>query len=231
MSPTTYLQDDSLLSEYKRLRKALPYLTSALVKCLSKTAIMECAKKLGFCKGKRLVFGSLQEADVLMDYCIYSFRRGGKTAIQRYALNQPPPEGSDHDVLLKAMVRSYYSIFQVKDLERGRGLLLFDLFRTENFSLLDIGLSSSAIRNSVFAGRVLPICGYYMTSGAFIPLGRELLGQTVIPMVERFSSRINREADTVFSPPDEARFSMEIIRAALRKGMLERMTYADIGSE
>ena len=224
----TFFPDYPSFSEYKRLRQAVPSLTSAIAKCLSRPDILDCGKRLGLRKGKNLFLGKLQEIDVFMDYCIYSHRRGGKNAIQRYVENFAPPEPSDDGILLQAMLLAHYSIFQVGDLESGRGVTLFDLLRTENLLLQDVGLSSSATRGMVFAGRVLPLDDYYMTSGAFIPLDREFIKNTVIPTAERFRSKINREAESVLSPADEAQFSAEIIRAALRAGMLERMTYSGI---
>jgi hypothetical protein len=224
----TFPRDYSIFSDYKRLRQAVPNLTSAIMKCLSRPAIMDCAKRLGLRKGKGLIFGNMQEMDVFMDYCIYSYRKRGKNAIQRYAEDFAPPEASDDVILLQAMLHSHYSIFQVRDLERGRGVTLFDLLRSENLLLLDVGLSSSAIRGMMFAGRVLPLNDYYMTSGAFIPLDREFVEKTVIPTVERFLSKIHREAESVLSPADESQFSAEIIRPALRAGMLERMAYSRI---
>lgn len=231
MSLTTSLKDDALFSEYKRLRQAMPRLTSALLRGVSKPALKEGAKKLGLLKGNTFVFGSLQESDVLMDYCIYSCRRGGQTAIERFARNSPPPEGSDHAILLNAMLRSHYSIFQVKEIEKGRGITMNDLLRNRELLLFDVGLSSTAVPYAAFAGRVLPLGEHYMTSGAFIPLNPEVFRQAVIPTMEIFLSKINREAESPLLPPDEARFSAQIIRAALREGLLDRMTYADIESQ
>ena len=231
MGLITFLRDYPLFSEYKRLRQAVPKLTSAIVKCLSKPAIMDCAKMLGLRKGKDLILRDMQEMDVFMDYCIYSYRRGGKNAIQRYVEEFAPPEASDDRILLKAMLLSHYSIFQVRDFERGRGITLFDLLRSENLLLLDVGLSSSVIRGMMFAGRVLPLGDYYITSGAFIPLDREFVEKTVIPTVERFLSKINQESESVLSHAHESQFSAEIIRRALRAGMLERMTYSRIENE
>ncbi len=209
----------------------MPNLTSNIVKCLRKPTIMDSAKRLGLRKGKGLVLGGMQAMDVLMDYCIYSYRRGGKNEIQSYVENCGPAEASDDGILLRAMLRCHYSIFQVRDIERGRGLTLLDLLLNKELLLLDVGLSSSAIQGMSFAGRVLPLGDYYMTSGAFIPLYREFVEKTVIPTVERFISKINREAESVFSPVDEDAFSAQIIRAALKDGMLESMAYSEIKDE
>jgi len=225
------LHDYTLFSEYKRLRKAVPNLTSAIVKCLSKPAIMDCAKKLGLRKGKNLILENMHEMDVFMDYCIYSYRKGGKNAIQRYIDQCDPAEESDEWILLRAMLHSHYSIFQVRAIERGKGLTLCDLLCGEDLLLFDVGLSSSASQGMMFAGRILPLGDYYITSGAFIPLDRELVEKTVIPSAERFLSKINRKPESIITPADEDRFSVEIIRAALREGMMQRMAYTEIAGE
>lgn len=231
MSLISISQESAFFSEYKRLRKGAPGLTSAIVKCLSKLAIMDSAKKLGLRKGKTLILENLHEMDVFMDYCIYSYRKGGKNAIQRYIDRCDPAEESDEWILLRAMLHSHYSIFQVRAIERGKGLTLFDLLCGEDILLFDVGLSNTATQGMMFAGRILPLGAYYMTSGAFIPLNRVLVERTVVPSAERLLSKVNRRTESVITPDDEDRFSTEIIRAALRDGMMERIAYTEIAGE
>lgn len=228
MSERIPLKDSSILAEYKRLRRSLPSLTSVLVKSLSKPAIMESAKRLGLGKKRIMIQGNLREMEVLLDYCVYSYRKGGNNAVQRFLEVGAPIQNSDHGMLLQAMLFSHYSIFQIKDFERGAGATLFDLLRLQDLLLLDIGLSSTVVQGMMFAGRVLPLTDYFMTSGAFIPLDRQFVEGTVIPTVTEFKPKINPGLEFAFSPTDEARFAAEIIRAALKGGMLETMIYSGI---
>jgi hypothetical protein len=227
VSESIRLQDSPILARYKRLRGS-PSLTSILLKSLSKQSIMDSTKRLGLRKKMLISQGYLREMEVLLDYCVYSYSKGGRNAVERYLEGVAPAKESDHGMLLEAMLFSYYSIFQIKDFERGAGVTLFDLLRLQNLLLLDIGLSSTAVRGMMFAGRVLPLADYFMTSGAFIPLDRQFVEETLMPTVAKFDPKINPGPEFVFSRTDEARFSAEIIRAALKKGMLETMVYSGI---
>lgn len=225
MGLLSYLQNRQPFSEYKRLRKTGRHLNQALVDRLPKAAMLGSAKKLGLRKGKSLVFNSEHEMPVLFDYCLYTDRRGGKTAVERYLERNPPPDASDLMILLRAMRKAHYSVFQVKSVQRGQGATLLDILRYETFVLMDVGIGSTAEPGMLFAGRVLPVGKYYMTSGAFIPLSADFFERRVVPALEKFCPNAPADESVVFSPTQEAAFSAQIIRAALREGQLERMAY------
>ena len=82
MNLVSFSQDQQALAEYKSLRAKSRHLNSTLTKLLPKSAIMDGAKRLGLRKGKLLTFGEEDEISILLDYCLYSFRRGGKTIIE-----------------------------------------------------------------------------------------------------------------------------------------------------
>jgi hypothetical protein len=212
-------------AEYKRLRETGRHLNQVLVERLPKEAILASAKKLGLRKGRSLVFNSEHEMPVLLDYCLYTVRTGGKTSIERYSVRNPPPETSDQMTLLRAMRESHYSVFQVKGVQRGRGATLFDILRYETFDLMDSGIGSTAVSGMFFAGRVLPVAEYYMTSGAFIPLTPDFFKRRVIPALEKHCSNAPADESFILSPTQEAAFSAQIIRAALREGQLEMVGY------
>jgi hypothetical protein len=227
MNLVSFSQDQQALAEYKSLRAKSRHLNSALTKLLPKSAIMDGAKRLGLRKGRLLTFGAQDETSILLDYCLYSFRRGGKTIIERYLENTPLEKKSEEMILLRAMVRSFYSIFIVKSIHKGRGVTLFDLFRDATFLLMDVGIGSTALPGMLFAGRVLPLAGYCMTSGAFLPLDHDLAEEVVESIPERYLQRENDEGRLIIGHRDEAVLSARIIRKALKRGAMETIAYME----
>ena len=131
----------------------------------------------------------------------------------------------DELTYLRAMTQSHYSIFQIRDIQKGQGATLFDLLRYNEISLLDVGLSTTGTFGVILAGRVLPIEDYYITSGAFIPLTADFIQRRVFPVLAKFCPHSPAEKPVILSPGQEAAFSGEIIKAALREGQLEMMAY------
>jgi hypothetical protein len=227
MNLVSFSQDQQALAEYKSLRAKSRHLNSTLTKLLPKSAIMDAAQKLGLRKGKLLTFGDEDEISILLDYCLYSFRRSGKTIIERYLENTPLREKSEEMILLRAMVRSFYSIFVVQSIQKGRGVTLLDLLRDATLFLMDVGIGSTAVRGMLFAGRVLPLAGYHMTSGAFLPLDHDLAEEVVESIPERYLERENDAGRLIIGHREEAVLSARIIRKALKRGAMEAMAYME----
>ncbi len=225
MGLLSYFQKRQPLAEYKRLRTAGRYLNQDLVRRLPKGTMLECAKKLGLRKGKSLSFQNEGEMPVLFDYCLYNHRRAGKNIIEKYLEDSPPAETSDEMTLLRAMVKAHYSVFMVEEIQNGMGATLFDLLRHDRLSLIDIGIGTTARRGMIFGGRVLPLGDFYMTSGAFVPLWPDIVERIVIPALEKFCPDAHAEDLVELSHSQEAAFSGQVIRAALKAGALKRMAY------
>lgn len=215
------------LNNYKRLRIAGQWLNNTLTQQVSKTALMECAKKLGLLKGKVLLLGGEDELTIVFDYCLFNYRREDKNIIQRYFEQHPPSPGSDEMILLQGMLRSHYSVFRVQQTYPGRGAILSDLTRLETLLLMDVGISSTAKPDQMFAGRVLPLGDYYMTSGTFLPITPEI-SKAIMPILVKFLQHRGRSDERLFSPAQEAALSAQIIRVALRSGVMEKMRYHDV---
>lgn len=225
MGLISYLRNRQPLSQYKKLRETGRNLNNALVDRIPKDAIMECAKKLGLHKGKRLLLDNEHAVAVLLDYCLYTYTRGGKNFVEKSLEYAPLGDTSDEVALLRAMTKAHYSVFLLEQVEKGVGGTLFDILRHERLRLIDIGIGSSAVRGMFFAGRLLPLGECYMTSGAFVPLPPQLFERIVIPALEKFCGDAHAEESVVLSPAQEAAFSGQIIRAALKAGALERIGY------
>lgn len=222
--------EDEVLERYKELRERGRELNDLLIKQLTKTAILECAKKLGLREGKTLVLDSEDELSVLFDYCLYSHRLSGKSTIDRYLESAPPSTLLDDErLLLKAMSDSYYSLFLVDAVEAGKGGTLRDLVRDETLFLMDIGLGQSARSGLMLAGRVLPLPDFNMSSGALIPVEGDEVRQQVTFILKKFIKH-KKPGGVVLSPGQEAAFSAQIIRVLLRAGLFDNIRYREIES-
>ena len=65
-----------------------------MTKTLSKGEIEQGAKDLGFWRKGSVVFTSVDESNVLFDYCLYNLDRDGRNAVRRFLEESAPAEGS-----------------------------------------------------------------------------------------------------------------------------------------
>lgn len=211
------------IKQYQILRTIGRDLNTKLVRQLPKYAIEECGKKLGIYKHGTLVIGGEDELSVLMDYCIFHFRRNNVNIVSRYLALSPPDEDSIEMSLLQSMLKSYYSLFVVIGIISGKGLILSDILRNTEIFITDIGLSNSASLRMIFAGNILPIDRFYMTSGAFLPIPDSLFIEKIDLIIDKFYKE-----DNVLSQNQEAAFSAQVIRIALQAGVIENMNYKNV---
>lgn len=217
-----------MIQRYKRLRNAGRDLSAALTKQVPRKAITECGKKLRLIKGNALVLRKEDELSVLFDYCLFNYRQRGKNIIERYIEESPPPPESDELFLLRAMAQSSYSLFVITEIREGFGAVMQDILRGDSFFLMDIGIGKSGSPGIHFAGRVLPMAGFYMTSGAFIPFQGERLIKKIMNIVRRFERKKRNHEELLFSKEQETAFSAQVIRALLKGGALDYTVYTGV---
>jgi hypothetical protein len=214
-------KETDLINRYQQLREKGQYLNSDIINTLSKSAMIASGKKLGVIKGKTFQLGSEEELGVVFDYCLYSHRQGGQNAIERYLKNSPPPEDSDEMLLLTAMTQSFYSVFSVEEVHEGQGVTVRDILTDNSFFLMDIGLGNQAMPRLLLASRILQLRDFYMSTGAMLPLFNKGLIEEIFGIIEKFiEHKKNQTGKAFFSPTHEAAFSAQVIRAALRDGVL-----------
>ena len=179
-----------VLPVYRRFRKVGLQLNQKLVKTLSKEVLHEGGRRLGILEQGTLVFDSEDEMSVLMDYCIHNVRIGGENAVQRYLTASPPRAGSDEMILLTAMLKGHYSLFQVVDAENGVGVTMLGVLRGDTRFLADIGFGTTAQKGDMLATRVFPLeeQGFLMSGGA------------ILPVTPPAFARIKKELDRGFAP-------------------------------
>src|SRR5437870_9030543 len=83
------------------------------------------------------------------------------------------PLKSDDFLLLSALVRARYSMFQIEDMVPGLGAVIRDLLRGDEIFIVDVGLSESAIERFIMACRIFaPTPDFFMTTGTALPVDR-----------------------------------------------------------
>jgi hypothetical protein len=217
----------ALLAHYRRLRQAQRGLHTALFKGLPKDVLEEGGTDLGLLEGNHLILGDEAEMAIFMDYCIYSVRRDGRNAVERFLAESPPGPNSEEAALLQAMCGARYSLFVVERILPDRGVELRDLLLQEPVSLVDLGLSRTASEGLVLASRIIAPPGLAMTTGASLPVDPA----TREEVVERLGSRFGATTVAGFSrlsPQDSAELAAIIIRSCLAAGASSQVTEVDV---
>jgi hypothetical protein len=210
---------EAVLARYRRLRAVGRDLNNRLVARLSKDALHEGGRRLGILRGGALVFETEDQAAVLMDYCLYDVRRKGRTTIEQYLIDSQPEPEADEMACLRSMQHAIYSLFVVKSVERGLGVIVRDLMSQEVFLVVDLGLGSSADPGLVFASRLLHHDGFSMTGGAALPVG-VLPADQQAALVTNVSLATTPDADGCCDPAP-------LIRACLSGGCSAHIEYQE----
>ena len=145
-----------LLWRYRQLRAAMRELHSELMGMVPKDTFTECGQKLGFLVDGTLVFETEDEMSVLMDYCLYDAWSGQHNAVTRFLAKQPYAAGTDQALLLDAMSRARYSLFQVESVAEGLGVNCRDILRGDGGTIVDEGLGNNGHSRRHRRG---PTCG------------------------------------------------------------------------
>jgi hypothetical protein len=113
---------EEVLCRYRHLRAISTRHHSGALKFLVRPNIMEHAERLGLTKGKVLVAESEEELTLVFDLAIHTAREGRSRAIDRFAQMAQFIQGSDEALMLEAMRRGRFSIWQVRSAMKRWGL-------------------------------------------------------------------------------------------------------------
>jgi hypothetical protein len=157
---------------YQRLREAGRRLTTRMTKTIPGAAYREIGTALGIYRKGVLVFDTEDVAAVLADCCLHDWIHDGRNLVEQYCLDHPAPPDSDDAYLLRAYQQARFRVLVAGSIAPGAGIECADTLSGERFFLTDISLSNCA-RNSrtLFATRTVPLDGYWMTTGAGLPIG------------------------------------------------------------
>jgi hypothetical protein len=203
---------------YQRLREASRKLMNLMTKTIPRAAYDEIGAALGILRKGVLVFDTEDVAAVLADCCLHDWIRDGENLVAKYSLDHPPFPGTDEEYLLLAHQRARFRILVPGSIAPGAGLECTDTLSGESLFLMDVALSQCAQEGrTLFATRTVPLDGYWMTTGAGLPIGDNKTGKEVIREVETFLK----------APPVNAhKLALAVLRKCLDGGAAEYVTYA-----
>jgi len=216
-----------LLGCYRRWRERTSDLQNQIVTTLDAGTILECARKLGILRKNTVVFATEDEPAVLMDYCVYSHLRDGLNAVQRYFTEYPPQPGSFDDTVSKAMVAARYRLLRLTGLAPGIGVQVSDLQEDQTLFLVDRNCSQTTGAGLILATRTLSVNGFYMTTGAALPVPDEIGTRMIRMLKSRADVYGDRPAADQRRREAEAAFSTAVIRACLAAGASSAIGYED----
>ena len=210
-----------VLARYRRLREISTRHHSEALGFVSADAMLHHARRLGLAAGKTLLLDSIEELPLAFDLAIHTAPVGRSRAIDRYARSTRFAQGSDEDLVLKAMCNARFAVVLVQRRHPAAGLLVTDLFRESELWLVDEGLERSLPEGAAFATRYFMPDGFAMTAGVGMPVDLDLLASAVesAPQLLRRS-----RTDAI----DDRRFAEAVYRVAIADGIMERVSYLDL---
>ena len=206
------------VEEYQRLREASRKLMSRITKTIPRAAYNEIGAALGILRKGVLVFDTEDVAAVLADCCVHDWIRDHRNLVAKYSLDHPPSAGTDEEFLLLAHQRARFRVVVPGSIAPGAGLECTDTLSGERFFLMDVSLSHTAQQgHPLLATRTVPLDGYWMTTGAGLPIGDKKTGREVVRKVEKLLKA---------PPVDDHQVALTVLRACLDGGAAEYISYA-----
>ena len=165
---------DTDLRRYKHLRQIGMNVMGAITRSLPKELILQAARDLRLLDKKgRIVCDTEDETSFIMDRAIHDIPWPEQRFIEIYHKNEAAKLSVDQQAYLRAHIQPVFSLCEVLKVSRGRGIWLVDLFRPEEFFLMDTGLGTTFEKGCLLASRVIRLDGICFTSGVSMPFGSE----------------------------------------------------------
>jgi hypothetical protein len=168
-SSAASLSRAELLTRYRRFREIGKQHHSAVLKFLSKDAVISQARRLGLAQGRMLVLDSMDDLNLVFDLLIYTAPKDRSRAIDRFAKAAQLAPETDEALVLEAMRHARFSIIACARRHAVAGLIVKDLFRGIECWLVDESLESSLPEGAMVATRLYPLQGFTVTAGVLVP--------------------------------------------------------------
>jgi len=187
----------SLVDRYRMYREANRKLNHKVMKaCLGRDVVMKSANLLGIAEGDALLFDSMDETDVLMDFALNDYRVDSRNAFRNYRQNYG---GNELELdILDALLSSYTSLFKVTSVSRAQKLVFLNdiLNNRKRIKLIDIALSETATLGMLLFIRLISFGDFNMTSGVSFAFPSDLEGYLVRKYM-KLSKKIESDNESV----------------------------------
>jgi hypothetical protein len=208
------------VDRYRRLRAVSMQLNQRIIQIIPRQAYLEVGDAIGILRNGVLKFDNQDMSSVLMDCCLYDWFENGKNVVQRYSESLPANPGTDERLLLDAYLQAKYRVVVSQSVAPDAGIHCQDVLNNEELFLMDLGMSQTVTgANVVFATRTIPLGGYWMTSGAGLPIHSK---QVVLDALSRIKDG-KREP-----PAGPGRMALLIVRACLAAGSAGYIYYQTV---
>jgi hypothetical protein len=209
---------DEILARYRHLRAISTRHHSGALAFLSRSAVLEHAKRLGLATGQMLLAESEAEMTLVFDLALYTAKERRSRALDRYARATPLPPGSDEARMLEAMRHARFSVWRINHRHETAGLIIADVLREAEVWLVDEKLAASAPAGLSFAGRVCEPDRFAMSCSVIVPIDRDLMEEVALDTLAW------RRGDPEHVAEDP-RFATAIDRAAIDSGIMNNVAY------
>jgi hypothetical protein len=211
---------DATLADYKHMRQVGTRMSDEAITLLNSADVKEAGRLLGLMRADYMVFDNEEEMQVLMEFACFDMVRDGKTAIQRLA-DRYASDSADPDAVryLRAACAAEFSIYRVEDVCSGRGVVLRDLFREHDRTVVDVAFGTTAVPGLVLCGRLVCLGDYWKTTGVCLPLLWDEHG-IVHEEIRRLAGLLPRQG---------CGRNATIIHSFLEAGASEKIAYAKPG--
>ena len=201
-----------IVDYYESVRETAKKLNNVLSEDIPHSYLKTCAKELGLLKQGMIDVSRNGDVDVFWDYCIHQLRIENTHVVARYLLKFPPVSNTIEYSIFQSMLQSYYTVYEIKDIVRGKGVWVADLLYRREIFIIDIEMSYTVLTGVVLAGNIMPIDQFYMTTGANLIVPIELLESQLLAVAH---SGLNER----LPKNKEALLAAEIISAILKRGI------------
>jgi hypothetical protein len=210
---------DSIIARYRRLREIVKLHKAAALDHLSERAVLDQARFLRIAAGKTILADTREEMTLVLDLAMHAPRHARSRAFERYRKITKLAAGSDEARVLDALCVARFVIGAIEDRHEVVGLVVEDFLRGTELWLMDVNLEASLSEPFVFAGHLITLDGFWMTTGTLAPVEKadleDALGQ-LPPM----------RGGTPEALADDPLFAGLVCRAALARGAMDQIMMA-----
>lgn len=201
--------------ERERISAARNVVYAALLKSLTRKAMEDSAKKLGFWRKGALSLRQEEELAIVTDFAIHHYRPDGRNTVERTLANRGTTFDATERTVLEAMSRSRFTVLELEASEDGVTFAARDRLYDEPLVVADEGLGKVAERGQLIATRVVPIGEIAMLTGAALPFERDLADDLRTVLERRWPGGVASGLRGV-STAEQGRIAADLVTVALR---------------
>ncbi len=214
------MQQHEIEARYRALRAIGNRQQNDALSCLARPALTELARLLGLAAGKTMVCDTDEEMALIADLAVHTAKSGRSRAIDRYAKSVSFVPGTEEALILAALRRAQFSIWEVRAPHDVAGVLVTDVLADQETWLMDENLSKSAAPGFLFAARLAWQAAFAMTCGVIVPVDADAMKEALHR--PGFRKVINGGA------LNDRGFAAAIYRAALDTGLMANVQFRAI---